>query len=122
MKLHTTPTALELITAVREFLQNDVMPGTTGHLSFHARVAANVLLTVERELGMQDADEWATARLHSVGVATEAELTTKIRQTESLDELGEVIDVLDALTRARLEASNPGYLAVVTDDDPTQPY
>lgn len=121
MKLHTTPSALELITAVREFLQNDVMPGTQGQLSFHARVAANVLSTLERELAAADDDEWATARLHSVGAVTEADLTTKIGDAESLTDLDAVIGVLDALTRARLQASNPEYLLEVSDDDPTQP-
>lgn len=120
MKLHTTPSAIELIAAVREFLQDHVMPATEGQLSFHARVAANVLRTVERELAADDADEWATARLHSIGAVTETDLTDKIQRANSLDELGDVIDVLDALTRARLDASNPNYLVDVTDDDPTR--
>jgi len=44
------PTASELVEAVREFLTDQVMPGTSGQLAFHARVAANVLGTVAREL------------------------------------------------------------------------
>ena len=44
------PTASELLDAVREFLTGSVMPATTGQLSFHARVAANVLAIVAREL------------------------------------------------------------------------
>jgi aminoglycoside phosphotransferase (APT) family kinase protein len=44
------PTASELIEAVREFLTSAVMPGTSGQLAFHARVAANVLSIVGREL------------------------------------------------------------------------
>jgi aminoglycoside phosphotransferase (APT) family kinase protein len=44
------PTASELVDAVREFLTDQVMPGTAGQLSFHARVAANVLGVVAREL------------------------------------------------------------------------
>ncbi len=44
------PTASELLEAVREFLTDQVMPGTSGQLAFHARVAANVLGTVAREL------------------------------------------------------------------------
>jgi len=35
---------------VRGYLTEDVMPGTSGRLSFHARVAANMLAIVEREL------------------------------------------------------------------------
>jgi aminoglycoside phosphotransferase (APT) family kinase protein len=50
--MHGRPTARELLDAVREFLTDDVMPGTTGRTSFHARVAANVVAIVERELAM----------------------------------------------------------------------
>jgi Phosphotransferase enzyme family/Domain of unknown function (DUF6285) len=44
------PTASELLDAVREFLIDGVMPATTGQLAFHARVAANALAIVAREL------------------------------------------------------------------------
>jgi hypothetical protein len=47
---HGVPSTAELVRAVREFLEQDVMPATDGRLSFHARVAANVLAQVEREL------------------------------------------------------------------------
>ena len=43
------------------------MPGTTGRLSFHARVAANMLGIVERELAQPpvgyDGDDWASLAL-----------------------------------------------------------
>jgi aminoglycoside phosphotransferase (APT) family kinase protein len=44
------PTASELLEAVREFLQGKVLPQTSGQLSFHARVAANAVAIVLREL------------------------------------------------------------------------
>jgi aminoglycoside phosphotransferase (APT) family kinase protein len=44
------PTASELLDAVREFLTDQVMPATAGQIAFHARVAANVLAVVAREL------------------------------------------------------------------------
>ena len=47
---HGRPTASELLDAVREFLTDQVMPATSGQLAFHARVAANVLAIVAREL------------------------------------------------------------------------
>jgi hypothetical protein len=47
---HGRPTASELLDAVRGFLTDQVMPATTGQLAFHARVAANVLAIVAREL------------------------------------------------------------------------
>lgn len=60
------PTARELLAAVREFLSDEVMPATEGRLSFHARVAANVVAIVERELAQEAPapasvdDDWAT--------------------------------------------------------------
>ena len=44
------PSAAELVTAVREFLEKHAMPALTGHTAFHARVAANALAIVAREL------------------------------------------------------------------------
>jgi hypothetical protein len=44
------PTASELVTAVREFLEHDVMGATEGRVQFHTRVAVNVLNIVAREL------------------------------------------------------------------------
>jgi aminoglycoside phosphotransferase (APT) family kinase protein len=44
------PTASELLEAVREYLLGSVMPATSGQLAFHARVAANALAIVAREL------------------------------------------------------------------------
>ena len=50
--LHPRPTAREILDAVRGYLTDDVMPQTSGRLSFHARVAANMLAIVERELAL----------------------------------------------------------------------
>ena len=47
---HGRPTAAELVAAVAEFLESDVRGATEGQVNFHARVAANVLRIVEREL------------------------------------------------------------------------
>ena len=47
---HDMPSAAELVEAVREWLERDVLTGTQGRLQFHTRVAINVLSMVEREL------------------------------------------------------------------------
>jgi aminoglycoside phosphotransferase (APT) family kinase protein len=56
------PTARELLDAVRGYLLDDVVPATTGRVSFHARVAANVIAIVERELAQDSlapsGDDW----------------------------------------------------------------
>lgn len=44
------PSAIELVEAVTEFIRNHAMPQLQGHTAFHARVAANALDIVKREL------------------------------------------------------------------------
>src|SRR4051794_14944061 len=44
------PTALELLDAARRFLEEQAVPALDGPRQFHARVAANVLAIVGREL------------------------------------------------------------------------
>ena len=55
--MYGRPTAAELVAAVADFLDTDVRSATDGQVSFHARVAANVLRTVERELLDQTSGE-----------------------------------------------------------------
>ena len=62
--LHGRPTVREILGAVRGFLTGDVMPGTSGRLSYHARVAANMLAIAERELAQppteHTGDDWSS--------------------------------------------------------------
>jgi len=44
------PSILELVRAVQAFIENRAMPELKGHTAFHARVAANALGIVAREL------------------------------------------------------------------------
>ncbi len=44
------PTVMELLEAVRGFLERDVVPALEGPRRFHALVAANVLAIIRREL------------------------------------------------------------------------
>jgi hypothetical protein len=44
------PSILELVQAVKAFLETKAMPELKGHTAFHARVAANALGIVAREL------------------------------------------------------------------------
>lgn len=115
-QLHGRPTAAELIAAVAEFLEADVRDATSGQVNFHARVAANALRIVERELGDTGASA-ARAALARQGFADEAGLAAAIRAGE-LDErddrqVQEVTDCLRTLVRHRLAVAHPGY------DNPT---
>ena len=107
--LHGRPTAAELVAAVAEFLETDVREATGGQVNFHARVAANALRTVERELLDAD-DSDVRAALAGLGFADEAGLAAAIR-TGDLDKHTnkEVTACLRVLVRHRLAAAHPGY-------------
>jgi hypothetical protein len=52
-EMQDRPTYEELLDAVRGFLERDVVPALEGTRKFHARVAANVLAIVRRELAAE---------------------------------------------------------------------
>jgi hypothetical protein len=108
---HDAPSVAELVEAVREWIEHDVMPGTEGRLSFHARVAANMLKIVERELEVADVhEERHRARLASIGVSDEAELAEAIRSGRLDDRLDEVRDVVRESVLDKLSVANPRYV------------
>lgn len=105
------PTAAELVEAVTEFLRDEVMEQSSGRLRFNARVASNVLASVERELrsGSEVAEAHAR-RLERLGVTDDSELASAIRAGRFDDRVGELIAELRADTRERLRIANPRYL------------
>jgi hypothetical protein len=106
--IHGRPTAAELVAAVAEFLEADVREATSGQVNFHARVAANALHIVEREL--LDAGDAAThAAFASLGVADEAQLAAAIRAGQLDDYLPEVYASLRTVVLHRLSVAHPGY-------------
>jgi len=55
------PTGVELLRAVERFLEQEVVPQLDGPRRYHARVAANVVAIVAREIEMEEAQlesEW----------------------------------------------------------------
>lgn len=109
--LYGRPTAAELVAAVADFLDNDVRSSTDGQVSFHARVAANVLRIVEREL-TDDSGAEVTGLLADLGFADEVQLAAAIRAGNLDDRADQVLPTLRALVRHRLAIAHPGY------DDP----
>lgn len=115
--LHDRPTVAELVGAVREYLERDVMPATEGRIAFHARVAVNVLGMVERELAIGGAQNAIEHRrlvelLGHEGTVREltAELARGIRAGEWDARRDEAIDHVRATVHAKLEVANPKYL------------
>jgi hypothetical protein len=102
------PSAADLVAAVAEFLERDVRESTVGQVNFHARVAANALRIVERELLDGAAPEVADA-LAGLGFADEAQLAAAIRGGELGDRPGDVTKCLWALVSHRLAVAHPGY-------------
>jgi hypothetical protein len=97
-----------LVAAVAEFLEKQVREATSGQVNFHARVAANALRIVERELlGPDDAD--VRAALADLGFADEAALAAAIRATELDGRDDEITACLRTLVRHRLAVAHPGY-------------
>lgn len=110
------PSIAELVDAVREFLETRAMPELKGHTAFHARVAANALAIVARELaqGAHAADaELArlTALLGHGGTLDELnrELCRRIRTREFTLETPGLADHLEATTRDKIAIDQPGY-------------
>lgn len=106
--LHGRPTAAELVAAVAEFLEHDVREATEGQVHFHARVAANVLRTVERELLDSSAADVAAA-VRALGYEDEAHLAAGIRAGALDDRAAELLSALRVLVRHRLTIAHPGY-------------
>lgn len=100
--LHGRPTASELLDAVREHL------GADG--GYHARVAANVLGMVQRELALGVAQqERHDRRLAALGVTDSRGLAAALRRGD-LDPFDEtVLDVVRGAVADRLAVANPGY-------------
>ena len=126
------PDARELLEAVREFLEQQVVPALEGTRQFHARVAANVVAIVARELEGGEAqlrDEWRRlvslldappAELPADGMALSTavrtlntELASRIRAGDAEHEpwRSRVLAHLRAMADDRLAIANPRYRA-----------
>lgn len=102
------PLAAELVAAVAEFLETDVRAATEGQVNFHARVAANALRIVEREL-LDESEAQSRAALAALGFAEEEQLAAAIRAGEMDGRADNVIACLRTLVRRRLAVAHPGY-------------
>jgi hypothetical protein len=110
------PTAAELIDAVAGFITNELAPTLSGRLAFHARVAANALAIVKRELELGPAADRAdAARLAALlgmegePAALTEELCRRIAAGEIAGDDPALIEHLWATTLATLAVDQPGY-------------
>lgn len=114
--MHDRPTKSQLVGAVRDFLENVAMKKLEGHAAFHARVAANALAIVERELELgpaQDAAELERLAALLGGVVPldegNRELCRRVRSGELGLESPGLVAHLRETTLAKLAVDQPGY-------------
>jgi hypothetical protein len=110
------PTVTELLEATASFLREVAVPQLSAHASFHARVAANALDIVKRELELRPAaerDEHARlkALLHTDGSLDELNslLSRRIAAGEVGLQTPGVAEHLWATTLAKVAIDQPTY-------------
>ncbi len=110
------PSIRELVDAVKDFLETKAMPELKGHTAFHARVAANALGIVSRELerGTQ-ANEAEAERLKSLigrnGTLDELnrELCARIRDGRIAIDSEALRQHLELTTLEKVAIDQPNY-------------
>lgn len=108
---HDAPSVEQMVEAVREWIEADLMAATEGRTRFHARVAANMLAIVERELQLGAAQAAAhDIRLARLGVDDDRELAARIRAGDYADRGAELRAILRADVVDKLLVANPDYL------------
>lgn len=110
------PSIAELVEAVREFLETRAMPELKGHTAFHARVAANALGIVARQLQLgETANAEEKARLIALlgheGTLEELnrELCKRIREGAAGLETPGLAEHLAKTTRDKVAIDQPNY-------------
>jgi hypothetical protein len=110
------PTAAELLDIVAEFLRAEVLPALSGRTAFHARVAANVLDTVRRELALGPAAlEGEAERLRALlgrggdGTELNRELCERIAAGDLDGAAPELLRHLWTTTLDTVAIDQPGY-------------
>jgi hypothetical protein len=110
------PTIAELLQAAAAFLREVAVPQLSGHASFHARVAANALDIVERELELRPAaerDEHARLKALLDRDGSLEELNSLLSRRIAAGELGlqtpGLAEHLWATTLAKVAIDQPTY-------------
>ncbi len=120
---HERPDAQELIEAVREFLSEVAVPNLPGQGGFHARVAANALAIVLREMAEgAELTGQEKARLKDILDRDEEteelnwRLVERIRNGDIPSPRADLLAHMRRTVRDKLLISNPKYL--LPEDQP----
>jgi len=116
--MQDTPGPTEILAAVARFLKDEAAPALSGHLAFQARVAANALEMMRRQIELGPAAEAAElerlkALLGQGGdlASLTAELSRRIAKGEADLATPGVADHLWATTLAKMAVDQPTYAA-----------
>lgn len=108
---HDRPSAIELLEALREWMERDLLPGVDGRLQFHTRVAINMVDIVAREIelgaGQQSIHDEV---MRALGVANDAELSAAIKSGEHDSDLLGLLGALRPVVEDKVRVANPKYL------------
>jgi hypothetical protein len=108
---HDRPTAAELLEALHEWMERDLLPGVDGRLQFHTRVAINMIDIVRRELELgPDQEVRHQEVLASFGMTDDAELAAAIREGAFDTNLVDVLNRLRPVVEDKVRVANPRYL------------
>lgn len=114
--MYDPPFPPEILAAVAAFLKEEVAPATTGRLSFQARVAANAVEMVARQLEQGPAAEAAELKSLSRLLGEDGDLATLNAELSRRIAAGELdlsapglADHLWQVTLAKLAVDQPTY-------------
>ncbi len=111
MALQDPPATEDLLVAVREYLQEEILPNADQAKRVHALMAIKIMGVIERELsiGPRLESEHEEA-LRSLGISNEAELAAAIRSGSLDSRRDELVKVLRHTTASKLMVASPAFL------------
>jgi hypothetical protein len=115
-----SPTSVELMAAVQEFLRAQLLPRLTGSDKYHLQVSLNALAILAREFAMAGAlDDAEQARLHTLlgasGTLEEANraLCARIRERQLTYRNDGLMNHLWQTAIGKMSIDNPRYATYV---------
>ncbi len=121
--MHDQPSVLELLKAVKSFIDDSAAPQLKGHAAFHARVASNALATAMRDLEQRPSAETSEREgLSALLGPSEADtlealnrtLSEKIKLGEMTVQTPGLLAHLKRTAMAQVEIDQPRYSGLKT--------
>ena len=108
---HDRPTAAELLEALREWMERDLLPSVEGRLQFHTRVAINMVEIVAREIELGASQQLSHSDvMQALDASDDAELAAAIKSGEYDSDLISLLNALRPVIEDKVRVANPKYL------------